>query len=148
MRVCSEIHPLPTVSETLAHEWCSGIDANCGFWQVPLAENSRHLTTFITPFGRYHFNKLPFGISSAPEHFQCCRSNILAGHEGVLCYIDDIFVFGRNQQEHDARLQKVLETVGVTLNRDKCKFNKSIVFLGHVVNEQGLTLLKHQQFSR
>ena len=145
--VLREIHPLPTVDETLAHmsgaRVFSKLDANCGFWQIPLAENSRHLTVFITPFGRYHFNKLPFDISSAPEHFQRRMSNILSGHEGVLCHIDDVFVFGRNQQEHDARLQKAFDAIqeaGVTLNRDKCEFNKeSIVFLGHVINEQGIS---------
>ena len=45
----------------------SKLDANSGFWQIPLSQSSRLLTTFITPMGRYCFNKLPFGISSAPE---------------------------------------------------------------------------------
>ena len=48
----------------------SKIDANSGFWQIPLDKKSALLTTFITPFGRYHFNRLSFGITSAPEHFQ------------------------------------------------------------------------------
>ena len=48
----------------------SELDANSGFWQVPLAPESLPLTAFITPFGRYQFNKLPFGISSAPDLFQ------------------------------------------------------------------------------
>ena len=75
-------HPLPKVDTILA--LLSGaqvfsIDANCGFWQVPLSEELRLLTTFITPFGRYSFNKLPFGISNAPEHFQCAMKKILDG---------------------------------------------------------------------
>ena len=69
-----EIHPLPRVDETLAQlagaELFSSLDANCGFWQIPLEEESRLLTTFITPFGKYCFNRLPFGICSASEHFQ------------------------------------------------------------------------------
>ena len=48
----------------------SKLDANSGFWQIPLTEESRLLTTFITPYGQYCFNKLLFGISSAPEDFQ------------------------------------------------------------------------------
>lgn len=79
--VLREAHPLPTVDETLAHlsgsTMFSKLDANSGFWQVPLAESSRHLTTFITPFGRYYFRKLPFGICSAPEHFQRRMSAML-----------------------------------------------------------------------
>ena len=46
------------------------LDANSGFWQIPLAESSHLLTMFITPFGLFCFNKMQFGISSAPEHFQ------------------------------------------------------------------------------
>ena len=72
--VLQEVYPLPKVDETLAQltgaTLFSKLDANSGFWKIPLAETSRPLTTFITPFGRYHFNKLPFGITSAPEHFQ------------------------------------------------------------------------------
>ena len=72
--VLREVHPLPAVDETLAQlsgaAMFSKLDANSGFWQIPLAATSRHLTTFITPFSRYCFNKLPFGITSAPEYFQ------------------------------------------------------------------------------
>jgi len=71
--VLRETHPLPGVDETLAQltgaTVMSKLDANSGFWQIPLAKESRELTTFIMPFGRYCFNKLPFGISSAPEHY-------------------------------------------------------------------------------
>ena len=67
--VLREVHPLPRVDETLGllagATVFSKLDANSGFWQIPLAEESRPLTTFLTPFGRFWFNKLPFGISSA-----------------------------------------------------------------------------------
>ena len=59
------------------------------------------LTTFITSFGRYCFHCLPFGITSAPEHFNRRISDILSGAEGVVSMTDDILVFGRNQSEHD-----------------------------------------------
>ena len=109
---------------------------------MALAEESRHLTMFITPFGRYQFNKLPFGISSPPELFQRRMSRILDGLEGVVCLIDDILVFGKSQEEHNAWLQAVfkrLEEANVTLNGAKCEFNKSsIMFLGHVVDRNGI----------
>ena len=144
--VLREPHPIPTVDDTLAllsgATHFSKFYANSGFWQVPLAEESRHLTTFITPFGQYHFNKLPFGISSAPELFQRRMSKILDGLVGVVCLIDDVLVFGRNQEEHDTRLSAVferLENANVTLNGAKCEFNKSsIEFLGHLVDRSGI----------
>eukprot|EP00731_Ephydatia_muelleri_P013433 Em0007g743a len=75
------VYPLPKVDKTLAQlasaKIFSKLDANSGFWQIPLTESSKLLMTFITPFGRYYFHKLPFGICSAPEHFQKRMSQIL-----------------------------------------------------------------------
>ena len=90
----------------------SKLDANSGFWQIPLAKESRLLTTFLTPYEQYCFNKLPFGICSAPEHFQKGMNSILAGLEGVVCLMDDVLVFGKDKEEHNVRLTavgKVLE---------------------------------------
>ena len=145
--VLREVHPLPKVDDTLAQlsgaKVFSKLDANSGFWQIPLSQPSRLLTTFITPMGRYCFNKLPFGISSAPEHFQRRMSEILAGLEGVLCQMDDVLIFGRDQAEHDRRLQAVLtriEKARVTLNPQKCEFRKDkLTFLGHVIDANGIT---------
>ena len=144
--VLQEVHPLLNVDETLAQltgaRVFSKLDANSGFWQNPLSQSSRHLTTFITPAGRYCFNKLPFGICSAPEYFQRRMSEILVGLQGVLCQVDDILVFGRDQAEHDSRLTVVLtriEAARVTLNQQKCEFNKSsLKFLGHVIDQTGI----------
>ena len=94
--VLREVHPIPTVDETLAQlsgaAVFSKFDANSGFWQIPLAPESRNLTTFVTPFGRYSFNKIPFGISSAPELFQKRMSKILEGLDGVLCHMNDVLI--------------------------------------------------------
>ena len=138
---------MPKVDETLAQlagaRLFSKLDANSGFWQIPLSETSRHLTTFLTPFGRYCFNKLPFGISSAPEHFQKRMSKILQGLEGVVCQVDDVLIFGKDALEHDERLMKALERIaesGVTLNEAKCKFGQDrIEFLGHVIDQNGIS---------
>ena len=96
--VCRELHPLPAVEQILAQlsgaQVFTKLDANSGFWQIPLARESALLTTFITPFGRFCFNRLPFGITSAPEHFQRRMSEILRGLDGVVCLIDDILVYG------------------------------------------------------
>ena len=78
-----EVHPMPKVDTTLAllsdAKVFSKLDANSGFWQISLAEKSRLLTTFITPLGHFCFNKLPFGISSAPEIFQRRMNEVLSG---------------------------------------------------------------------
>ena len=89
-----EVHPMASVDENLAKikgsQFFTKLDANSGFWQIPLHSESRLLTTFITPFGRFCFNRLPFGISSAPEIFQRQMSRILEDLDGVVCHMDDI----------------------------------------------------------
>ena len=111
--VLREHHPLPKVDDILgqligAHNGCtssdmfSKLDAHNGFWVVPLAEKSRLFTTFITLFGRYCYNKLPFGILSAPEYFQRRMHSVLEVLPGVLCIMDDILIFGTTRQEHNS----------------------------------------------
>ena len=140
-----EVHPMPSVDESLAKlgnsKIFSKLDANSGFWQIPLDEESRLLTTFVTPFGRYCFNRLPFGISSAPEIFQRTLSRILEDLDGTICQMDDILVHGEDQSVHDRRLRAVLhrlQEAGLTLN-DKCEFSKSSIrFLAHIIDGSGL----------
>ena len=75
----------------------SKLDANSAFWQRKLSESSRLLTTFITPWVRYCFNRLPYGISTGSEQFQKCMNNILANLSGVECEIDDLIIPCKNQ---------------------------------------------------
>ena len=141
-----EHFPLPHLDDMLSQlegaKWFSKMDANSGFWQVEMAESSRPLTTFITPFGRFRFRKMPFGISAAPEFFQRQMEKILEGEKGVVCMMDDVLVFGDTEEIHNARLRSVLgklEGAGLTLNREKCEFGVDrVTFLGHVVSGEGV----------
>ena len=109
---------------------------------MKLSKESAVFTTFITPFGRFYFNRLPFGITSAPEYFQKRMSDILAGLEGVVCMIDDVLIHGSTQDEHDRRLIAVLERLNqakVTLNQAKSEFSKHrIKFLGQILDGSGV----------
>ena len=124
-----ERHEMPSVEYTLGQlsdaRIFSKLDANSGFWQVPLADESALLTTFITPFGRFCFKRLPFSISSAPQHFQRRMSAILEGIDGVLCQMDDKLIFGATQSQHDGRIREVLrlQKENATLNSNKCQFS-------------------------
>ena len=100
-----EPHPIQMVDETLAQ--LSGVtifnkvDANSGFSQIPLAEESQPYITFISLFCRHCFRKLPFSISSALKLFQRRISCVLDDLNGVLCHMDDVLIQGMTQQEHD-----------------------------------------------
>ena len=136
-----EQHPLPAIDQTLAQlaeaNVFTKLDANSGFWQISLAPIFAPLTTFIRPFGRFCFHRIPFGISSAPEHFQRRMSETLSGLAGVVCMIDDALVHCKMQEEHDERLEKDYKRV--TLNSEKCRFaQKSVKFLGHCIDGSGI----------
>ena len=106
---------------------------NSGFGEILLSKQSCRLTAFITPIG---FNKLLFGISSAPKHFQKRMFAILSGLEGVVVKMDDILVFDKDQAEHDAWLFKIMTSVkeaGATLNPDKCVVSKSSSYQLHIM---------------
>ena len=120
----------------------SKIDANSGFWQIPLTEDSSKLTTFLTHSGRYRYLRLPQGLCSSPEIFVCEMNRILDGVEGVVIHMDDLLVYGETLEQHDERLQIVLDklmSAGMTLNKAKCKFGvPTFEFLGHIIDKDGI----------
>lgn len=83
-----------------------------------------------------------FGISCAPEMFQKTMEQILATCENVINYIDDIFIFGETEEEHNIALAKVLSVLkdnNIMLNKDKCIFKaQQLDFLGHVISADGI----------
>lgn len=79
------------------------------------------------------FNRLPFGMSSAPEHFQRCMFEILEGLPGFVCIMDAILVFGKSKSEHDQRLHAVprqLGQAGITLKGNGLFSNPSVTVRG------------------
>ena len=121
----------------------SKLDANSGFWQTGLSPESAKLTTFITPFGRFCFNRLPFVISSAPKQFQKWILQVLEGTDGALCQIDDnLLVFDKMTEELDNHLEETphkLQEANLTLNEETCKFFKSSVeYLASIMDSEGV----------
>lgn len=108
-----EHFPIKTVEEVMARmpkaAVFSKLDAHQGFYQVELDDESSDLCTFNTPYGRYKYKRMPFGISSAPEVFQAIMSQIFDDIEGVEVIADDILVWGEDTPTHDRRLKEVLE---------------------------------------
>ena len=141
-----EHYPLKTVEEVAANRGNAKIfttlDATSGFYQIKLAEESTWLTTFNTPFGRYKFERLPFGIVSAPEVFQRNLAQTFEDIDGCEVIVDDLLVWGKDEEEHNQRLKKVLERaaeVDLRFNKEKCKCNKKEVkYVGHTFWSDGL----------
>ena len=84
---------------------------------------------------------MPFGIKSAPEHYQKTMSQILEGLDGHISIIDDMLIYGRSQEEHDTRLRAVLRNIDElgALNPEKYEFSMmEVKFAGHVIHEEGI----------
>ena len=118
------------------------LDATSGYWQVKLDKKSSLLTTLNTPFGRYRFTRLPFGVNSAQDVFQKEIYLTYEGLPGVAAIVDDILVYGKNQEDHDVKLEAVLRRTrerGIKLNPDKCVFRTNqVTYFGHIWSADGL----------
>ncbi|GFS03078.1 hypothetical protein ElyMa_006460900 [Elysia marginata] len=103
----------------------SKIDLRQAYFQLPLTDKSKHLTTINTSKGLYVFNRLVFGITSAPAIWQKTMDKILQGLPGVLCNQDDMIISGKTDQEHHDNLYRVLQRLeehGLRAYYEKCSF--------------------------
>ena len=145
-------YPLPTVEDVTSRltnaKVFSVLDAKSGFWQVKLTENSSYLTTFNTPFGRFRWLRMPFGISSVPEIWQRKMHEAIEGLQGVEVIADDFLVYGFGDtvdeavKNHDQNLTAFLQRcreLNLTLNFQKIKLRLSCVpFMGHLLSADGV----------
>ena len=138
--------PLLTIEEVVSRipnaKIFSKLDATSGFWQLQLDDQSSKLCTFNTPFGRYHYLRLPFGVKCASELYQSVMSQMIEDIEGTEVIMDDILIWGRTMAEHDQRLKRVLNKAreyNLKLSPSKCEFRKSeMTYVGHTLSSEGL----------
>ncbi len=73
-----------------------------GYWQVPLAPESREVTAFSTPNGHFEWLRMPFGLKSAPITFQRLMNHHFSGTlgKGVYAYQDDLLICGKDVDSH------------------------------------------------
>ena len=146
-----ERYPIPVIEDVMPDiakaKVFTKVDARNGYWHVVLDVESSRLTTFDTPFGRYRWKRLPFGISVASEIFQK-RIHQALELEGVLTIHDDMVIYrvGDTIEEatvdHNSKLMNFLTTCrekGVKLNRRKLELCcTEIPFMGHLITSEGL----------
>ena len=104
-------HPKPTVNDISVKlngaKYFSKLDLTQAYHQLPLHKDSRYITTFNTHLGLYRYTRLNYGTNAAMEIFQHVLQQNLQGIAGVLNLANDIFVFGKTLQEHDAAQRTV-----------------------------------------
>ncbi|KAJ8348953.1 hypothetical protein SKAU_G00275420 [Synaphobranchus kaupii] len=142
----AEQYPLPHINDLFAGlaggQKFSKIDLNQAYLQMQVDEKSKKLLTVVTHKGHFRYCRLPFGITSAPAVFQRAMDQILSGLNGVQCYLDDILVTGKTEEEHLENLEATLQRLkeyGLRVRRSKCEFfQSSVEYLGHVIDSEGL----------
>ena len=145
-QIVSNKYPIPNMDELLLGLSGSNvftcIDLSSAYLHVPLTEDSRVYTTFVTHEGVFRFKRLCFGLASAPSFFQEMMKRILKGINNAEVFIDDIICHGKTQEECRRVYQVVkkrLEDANLSVNAKKCKFDLTKVkFLGKVISGEGV----------
>ena len=142
----AEQYPLPRIEDIFANvaggKKFSKIDLRQAYHQIELEEESRKYLTINTSMGLFQYNRLVFGITSAPAIWQRAMDPILEGTSGISCILDDMIVTGESDAEHLANHEEVLRRLhfhGLRANKSKCEFFKEkITFCGHDIDSEGL----------
>lgn len=140
-------HPSPTPYDAVRRvdarsRYFTTADALCGYWQMTLAEEDQHLTTFITPYGRFRYCRGPMGFAATGDAFCLRGDRALQGITQCVKVVDDILLYDEDFTQHLERVHAVLtrcRTHGITLNRDKFVVAASSVrFCGFHLSQAGI----------
>jgi len=152
--IMREHYQIPTFEEVTSRlsgaKVFSVLDAKEGFWQIKLDEKSSYLTTFNTPFGRYRWTRMPFGISSAPEVWQRRAHELAEDLQGIEVMADDFLCCGFGQtrdeavRDHDKNFKALLKKArakNLKLNKKKLKLRLDDVdYMGHILSRMGVKI--------
>ncbi|UYV64919.1 K02A2.6-like [Cordylochernes scorpioides] len=145
-------YPLPTQQDLFAilakGKYFSKLDLISAYLQLEVAKSTQPFLTINTHKGLFRFRRMPFGLANAPSYFQSVMDRVLAGIEGVICYIDDVLIATVSVEKHLFVLKTVflrLEKYNIELTKDKCKFvQREIEYFGHLIKEDGIRPLDHK----
>ncbi len=141
-------YPTKTPAEEVAQipagmVWFTTLDGRHGYWQVPLAKDCRHLTTFITPWGHYRFKRNVMGLISAGDEHNLRGDRAIEGIPNVKKIVEDIVIYDKDYDAHVERVRQVIKRCseyGITLSRKKAKIaQRSVQWCGYTLTQNGYT---------
>ena len=144
--IVREYHPIPVIDDIVPElkdsDLFTKLDLKDGYWHIRLTEESSFLTTFATPFGRYRYDRLPFGLCVSQDIFQFKVDETYGECEGTIGISDDITCHGKGDRQHDRRLHGAMERTrraNLCLNYEKLIVKQSAVkFFGNVYSADGV----------
>ena len=122
-------YPIPRMDEcldSLGHaQWFTTLDANSGYWQIPIHPDDRHKTAFVSHHGSYEFTRMPFGLCNAPATFQRTTDVLLSKFKWKNClvYLDDVIIYSTTLDKHINDVGEILaklKSSGLSLTLKKC----------------------------
>ena len=138
--------PMPKVQNIFSKlngaTYFTTLDLCTGYHHIPLDKSSIPKTAFNSPFGKYEYIKVPFGLAQAPAYFQELMTGILKDFPFAIAYLDNIIIFSKTPQEHLSHICMVFEklrTANLSVKKSKCNFfSKEIQYLGHILSTTGI----------
>ncbi|CAL1358974.1 unnamed protein product [Linum trigynum] len=148
-RACpTDAYPMPRidllVDATAYHEMLSFVDMFSGYHQIPMAEEDRPKTAFMTPFGNFCYRVMAFGLKNAGATYQRMVNNVFRKQIGrnVEAYVDDLIVKSRRREDHLEDLRETFQAMrahNLRLNPLKCVFGAEAgKFLGFMITKRGI----------
>ena len=118
------------------------LDLRAGYHHIPLDHSCILKTAFVSPFRKYKYLKVPFGLAQAPAYFQELMTGILKDLNFTIAYLDDIIIFSKNPKEHLSHIRKVfdeLHSAKLSMKLSKChSISEQIQYLGHILSDTGI----------
>lgn len=144
-----DVYTLPRIDSMQqalgGHKFFTTMDLFSGFFQMFLKKEDRFKTGFLTDDGLFQYVRMPQGLVNSPAKFQRLLDIVLSGliPDRVVCYVDDLLVFGSTIEEHNKNLESVfhrLREASLRLSKPKSRFAySSLCFLGVIISEKGFS---------
>ena len=140
------VWPMPKVEDIFSQlngaKYFSTLDLRAGYHHIGLTTDSIPKTAFTSPFGKYEYVKVPFGLAQAPAYFQELMTGVLKDLPFAMTYLDDIIIYSSTPEEHLQHIKTVFEKLHhakLSMKLSKCHFfAKEIQYLRHILGMEGI----------